>query len=172
MTNLSIRVPQARRDDLVTTATQDDLLIYDQATHELHQLNQVSASIWELCDGNRTIADLAAATGHAAEVVTATVEMLSAASLLDTTISISGDTSATRSSRRRLMKRAAIAAPVIVSVSAPMAAGAKSDTCMLPCSKDSQCRGGCPVCKQYSPSNSAYFCCNSKEGTRDYCYSK
>ncbi len=83
MTNLSIRVPQARRDGLVMTVVQDDLLVYDQTVHEVLHLNSVAAVIWDMCDGTRTIADIAFATGHDPDVVIATLEMLATSSLLE-----------------------------------------------------------------------------------------
>lgn len=170
VTILMARVPAARGDNLVSTETVDDLLIYDQATQELHRLNRIAASVWRHCDGTRTVGDIMLATGLSDEAVLDVTRLLSDASLLEGTFP--GSKRGTRSSRRRIMKQAAVAVPLVVSISAPMAADAKSDTCLQPCSKPSECRGECATCKQYSPSNAARICCNSKQGTGDYCFSK
>ena len=170
MTNLQTRVPTARRDDLVTTETQDGLLIYDQSAHELHQLDHSAASAWRLCDGTRTVAELAFAAGISVDSAWMALVQLSNAALLEEPFP--GNSTVGDTSRRRLIQRAAVAAPVLISISAPTAAYANSDTCMNPCKRDSECRGDCPVCKQFSPDNAATFCCNSKDGTQDYCFSK
>jgi len=37
----------------------DDLVLYDTRTAEAHVLNLSAAKIWQLCDGSRSISDLA-----------------------------------------------------------------------------------------------------------------
>ena len=50
--------PQSRREDLLTRQIPDELLVYDLQRHKAFCLNQAAATIWKLCDGKRTAADL------------------------------------------------------------------------------------------------------------------
>lgn len=124
--------PLARFDDLVINQVGSDLLVFDQRSNHIHQLDAVNAATWRLCDGQQTAAELArlvrAELGEA--VTVASVEMaldqLSEAELLVTPKEATGR----RESRRSLLRKAAVggamAVPVIVSISAPQAAAAQS----------------------------------------------
>lgn len=145
MTEQSIATlkPAARLTDLVTSEVGDEVLVYDQKSHHIHHLNQTSAVIWRLCDGTRTIADLATATGSElrAAVDENTVQLalakLSDANLLEQPIAEAARGSL--QSRRKLLRRAAIAGagiaavPAIASITAPSAAAAGSATCTGSC---------------------------------------
>jgi DNA-binding transcriptional ArsR family regulator len=121
-------VPAARVDRLITTEAGDEVLVYDQATHHIHHLNMTSVAVWRLCDGHRTVSELAAATGLSDDLVRLALTRLSRAKLLDAQLpaTMGGEVQ----SRRRFMKKAAIAGgialPVVVSMTAPSAAQAAS----------------------------------------------
>lgn len=118
--------PRARFDGLVVTESAAEVLVYDTAAHHIHHLNQVSAAIWRLCDGRKSIAGLARDSGLDREMVRLALVKLDEANLLDGTLDpglrLKG------ASRRSFMKRvaAATAVPAIVSISAPTAAMASS----------------------------------------------
>jgi hypothetical protein len=124
MATITSIVPAARFKELVTSEIGDEVLVYDEASHHIHQLNQVSATVWRLCNGRRSVADLAHETGMTAELVQVALGKLADAMLLD------GDLPAGVQSRRRFLKKAALAGgvalPVLVSVSAPTAVQASS----------------------------------------------
>jgi hypothetical protein len=52
--------PESRRERLVAQAIADELVIYDERTHQIHRLNRTAARVWQHADGRRTIAELAA----------------------------------------------------------------------------------------------------------------
>jgi hypothetical protein len=150
--------PLARRDNLIVEELPGEVLVYDLNTDKAHCLNRTAALIWKNCDGEKTEGDLAALLQHELktpmpmEVVVLGLEELAGYGLLQV------DASApprAQVSRRRLIRNlgltAAIALPVIMSLSVPAAAGAgsvtnpctanpRADGC--PCTLDSDCDSG------------------------------
>ena len=51
--------PVARLDHLIMTHVGEEVLVYDETTHAIHNLNPTSHAVWTLCDGTRTLAVLA-----------------------------------------------------------------------------------------------------------------
>ncbi len=47
------------RDDLLSREVDDELLLYDAKSGEVHVLNPTAAAIAELCDGNTTVSAIA-----------------------------------------------------------------------------------------------------------------
>lgn len=147
--------PVARRNDLIVEELPDEVLVYDLTTDKAHCLNRTAALIWKNCDGEKTESDIAALLQHelktpmSAQVVTLGLEELAGYGLLQK------DASApprVQVSRRRLIQNlgltAALALPLIVSISAPAAAqaGSTTDPCIAnpravgcPCTFDSDC---------------------------------
>jgi len=148
-------IPTARVSGLVITEAADEVLVYDTERHHIHHLNHTSAVIWRLLDGRRTVSDVVREarpqlggefTGLAVQEA---LTKLDEASLLDGPLA--DEVRLSGQSRRRLMKRAALAGAVatIVSITAPMAASAGSPPCTgdmralgCPCDKNSQCSSG------------------------------
>lgn len=147
----ALDVPAARRDGLVMTELKGEVVVYDEDRHHIHQLNVTAAAVWRLCDGQRTVADVARAAALDEEAVRMALRQLDDADLLASPL-----TTAMRGpgqSRRAFMKKAAVAGamavPAIVSVSAPHAAAASS-TCN-PCGIAGRitlcgCVSGVPQC--------------------------
>jgi len=48
-----------RRDEVVERALPDELILYNVAKDQVFLLNQTSAAIWDLCDGQRSIDGIA-----------------------------------------------------------------------------------------------------------------
>lgn len=148
--------PLARFDDLVMHQLAQEMLVFDQRSHHIHQLDAVNAATWRLCDGERTAEDLARLVSRelGEPVTTQTIDLaltqLSEAGLLVTPKEATGP----RESRRSLLRKAAIggafAVPTIVSVSAPQAAAAQSN-----CAGE-MCNGVCCVGGQCDANG---FCC-------------
>lgn len=148
--------PRARVTELVITESKDEVLVYDQAAHHIHHLNRISAVIWRLCDGQRSMADLVRRvrldTGEDIDdtVVRLALTKLDAANLLDEPLP--GSMRVSTTTRRSLVKRAALASaiPAIVSISAPSAAAASSNCSTVagsvqsgcPCTYAGQCASG------------------------------
>src|SRR5262245_50594950 len=63
--------PESRREQLLAQSVGNELVIYDERTHEAHHLSQTAARVWRLADGERDLPDLASALrksiAHAAE---------------------------------------------------------------------------------------------------------
>ena len=48
-----------RREDLIAEVIDGDLLLFDPVTANTHHLNETAHAIWRMCDGTRTVADIA-----------------------------------------------------------------------------------------------------------------
>ena len=145
--------PRARVTELVITESRDEVLVYDQAVHHIHHLNRISAVIWRLCDGQRSMTDLVQRvrldTGEDVDdaVVRLALTKLDEANLLDQPLP--GSMRVSTTTRRSLVKRAALAS-AIVSISAPSAAAADSHCSTVagsvqsgcPCTYAGQCASG------------------------------
>ena len=51
--------PRTRRTQLLVQELPDEVLIYDMERNEVHCLNGSAARVWALCDGEKTIAEIA-----------------------------------------------------------------------------------------------------------------
>jgi hypothetical protein len=160
--------PLARSEDLVTTSSGDELLVFDLRSNQLHHLNPITAATWQAMDGASSLPAILQSVRRAthadvsAESIQLAVVMLSDAGLLVETVdapSLLGN-----QSRRRFLKQAGLAGvaiPVIASVTAPSAALASSDTdpstyvCTLGQAEMFNKEGLC------LPANSGQVCCNS-----------
>ena len=139
--------PIARSEDLIVERLDDEVLVYDLLTEKYHALNETSAALWELCDGSRSVEDLATFVGAddpstGQRVVWLALKQLSERRLLLEPAEIPEGTS-----RRELLRRVAIAGAVVLSVplvrSINAPAAAQSATC-LP--KHSRCSFGYQCC--------------------------
>jgi hypothetical protein len=141
-------LPVARRKNLIIKELPDETLIYDLDTDKAHCLNQTAALVWKNCDGRKTVSELRALLDEGAstqvpeEMVWLALDKLRKFDLLAQVparpVGLSGV------KRRELVKHiglAALALPIIMSVSAPTSAQAGS-----PCScTTNNCRpDGCP----------------------------
>ena len=146
--------PKARTDQLLVQRTGPETLIYDERTHRAHCLDARAARVWELCDGERTEEDIAAAYGEGATgvaVVRWTLGELEKSALLE------GDGGAEARealSRRTLMKTVGLAAiPVILAITAPKARAATST-----CSTTGQQCSTKPCCSGFTCSTTTMTC--------------
>lgn len=132
MSHFATRVPAARFENLVMTEAEREVLVYDQSSHHMHHLNQTSATIWRLCDGQRTVADLTLETRAELgadvtdDMVVVAVAKLADANLLDGALAseLRGSTQSRRSFMRKAAVAGAVAIPTIVSTTVPSRAGA------------------------------------------------
>ena len=132
--------PEKRREGLVVTELQGEVLVYDLERHRAHCLNPTAATVFRRCDGRTTVRQIAAelhANGsrRASEAaVWLALERLDKAHLLEVPLLASSD--ATVLSRRELIRRAAVLSglllPAVTSVIAPTPAEAAA-TCVANC---------------------------------------
>ena len=122
--------PKKRLRNVRVEEFQGEVLVYDLDNHRAHCLNGVAARVWNLCDGTRSVAQIAAAvaddpTAPADEaLVWSALTELDAASLLDTPIDIAADEPSRRSAIAKIGWAAAI--PLVLSIAVPEPAYAQS----------------------------------------------
>jgi hypothetical protein len=149
-------LPLARTDQLVVRELPDEMLVYDLERHKAHCLNKASAIVWKHCDGRMTVAEVARllerelATLVEDDVVWLALRQLRRFHLLEEESNAVLGTKVTRRDLVRKYLPAALALPVILSISSPAAAQAVSGACAAatnrpngcPCSFG-QCQSGC-----------------------------
>jgi len=157
-------MPRARQDDLVVEEVQDETLVYDLKRHKACCLNRTAALVWQHCDGQTSVANVAAlleeqfATPIDEAVVWMALDRLGRTHLLTEPVTLPAD--AAQYSRRnmlRTLRRAAgisLLLPVIESIVAPLAAAQASCISAGGCLASSPPCSGLPICG--SPGN----CCN------------
>ena len=147
--------PQARRDGLVVQELSGETLVYDLERHKAHCLNAMAARVWTLCDGTRSLEQIAGLVApelqarDAEEVIQLALADLGKARLLRERPKRSAGVSS--SSRREIVKRLGMATaflPVVASILAPTAAEAVACTGVTgratgcPCTAMTQCASG------------------------------
>ena len=117
--------PYARREALVYESVDGQLVIYDELTQVAHSLSSAATLVWEACDGEHTVEEIASERGLTTDMVLRAIAELDTCGLLD-----HGPTPGY--SRRDAAKRiaqvggAAFAAPLIYSVAIAPAMAAAS----------------------------------------------
>ncbi len=155
--------PLARTDGLVIRELGDEIVVYDRERQRAHCLNHAAASVFRLCDGERSPAEIAAmldeGDGPAARAtaVSLALEQLASQRLLvsDCADSRGGadegavvpaagiSTEVAVASRRELLRLAALAVPAIASIVAPTPAQAASGCIPLGACTPSDARKRC-----------------------------
>lgn len=126
--------PRARQTGLSVQSIQDEVLVYDETNHQAHVLNRTTALVWKHCDGKTTVPaladrltdELAAPVSQA--VVWHALRQLDQVDLLTERVALPAPFQGFK--RRDFIKAgavgAAIAVPVIISLTAPTPAHAAS----------------------------------------------
>lgn len=127
------RMPRARKEKLVTTELAGEKLVYDEKRNEAHCLNRTAALVWEHCDGQTTVAEMAERLERETEIpashemVWLALRQLEKSNLLEEPLN---GASPERVSRREMVRRigiaAAVAIPLVTTIVAPTAADAAS----------------------------------------------
>lgn len=128
------QIPVARKNDIVIQELENDVLIYDLNNHKAFCLNQTSAMIWRLCDGNRNILQISDEMSKKfqtlvdEQLVFLALDELSRNNLLISTVK--PKTFFPKQNRREIIKKigftSLIALPLISTLIAPTAAAAQS----------------------------------------------
>ncbi|MEE8148708.1 MAG: PqqD family protein [Longimicrobiales bacterium] len=153
--------PKARRKDLVVEELPDETLVYDLERDKAHCLNPTAALVWRRCDGNTSVADMAALLEQEMDLpadqslVWMALDRLGKARLLEEPVTLPGQ--AARYSRREMMRTLGRVAgltlvlPVVSSIVAPLAAMQGScipkDTCNGDVLVPPNCTG-LPICEK------------------------
>ncbi len=150
-------MPRARQDELVVEELEDETLIYDLKRHKANCLNRTAALVWRHCDGQTSVAEVAAlleehlATPTDEAVVWMALDRLGRAHLLSEPVTLPADKA--QYSRRevlRTLRRVAgisLLLPVIESIVAPRAAAQASCITIAMCqARTPPACGGEPLC--------------------------
>ena len=150
-------MPRARQDELVVEELQDETLVYDLKRHKARCLNRTAALVWRCCDGQTSVAEVAAlleeqlAIPTDEAVVWMALDRLSRADLLSEPVTLPADRAQySRRQMLRTLRRAAgisLLLPVIESIVSPLAAAQGSCVSVAACIAASPpCFGGAPIC--------------------------
>jgi len=163
-------MPRARQDELVVEELPDETLVYDLKRHKARCLNRTAALVWQHCDGQSSVAEVAGlleeqlATPTDEAVVWMALDRLSKAHLLSEPVKLPGDrTQYSRRNMLRTLRRAAgisLLLPVIESIVAPLAAAQGSCLSAAACNASSQ-----PFCTGQPICGSATNCCKPHQAT-------
>jgi hypothetical protein len=157
------RKPIARSEQLIVEELGDELLIYDLVENRAHSLSSTAAMVWRSCDGETTVNALGADLGLDADTLARALSELDDCNLLEAAPAASGGYTRRDMSIKTAKLGAAIAAvPLIVSVVAPTAAQAVTETF---CQKISVSTNGCGECHTFG-----CCCCEPPGGTAKPCH--
>ena len=118
-------LPRSRTDNLVIRELDDETLVYDTERDEAHCLNQTAALVWEQCDGKTTAAQAARSLQSKLDAPVDTDLVWLAVKQLQRFHLVESNGKSPSVSRRDLVLKyapAALALPVIMSITAPTAA--------------------------------------------------
>jgi hypothetical protein len=118
-------LPVARMEGIHIEQLPDEVIAYDPVSHKAHCLSPTTASVWRKCDGQSTAADIAARLQKEGipadeEMVWMVIHRLGKIGLLQERISLPAG--AIVSSRREIMKKAAVFGGMLFFLSATISA--------------------------------------------------
>ncbi|MEK6337613.1 MAG: PqqD family protein [Acidobacteriota bacterium] len=124
------RLPRARTSDFVVRELEDETLVYDTQRHKAHCLNSTAAMVWKHCDGSTTAKQALRSLNSVFSIPVEEDVIWLAVKQLQGFHMVEAPKELPSVSRRDLVLKyapAALALPVIMSISAPTPAG--SVTC-------------------------------------------
>ena len=139
-----MKMPQLA-EGIVLQSVGEELLIYDQRTDHIHSLNESMALVARACDGETDCSEVAARVGE--QHLNEALHELSRRRLVNQYWERDRFTS-----RRKFLKVASIAVPVVTSMMLPQAAAAASGSCIdctgteFDCGACTGINGGCSCC--------------------------
>jgi len=161
------QLPKARTTKIITQETDKELLIYDLEIDKAFCLNQTSAMVWQLCNGNNSVSEICQSLSQklkvsvSEELVWLALVQLKRDRLLDKNTVI--ENSFGDLSRRQVIRKIGLASmvtlPLVTSLIAPIASNAQSACFSLftNCTTNSQCCSG--ACRMTSGNGAILECC-------------
>ena len=133
--NIHIK-PRANRDGVIIRRLENETIVYDRATHIAKCLDETTARVWDACDGEHRLSDIAAKVpGADAEVVSAIIDDLAEHDLVAIEQTRGSEVALDR--RTQLLGMAGIAA--IAAIPAPTIAESFSQINGRPCQAAKDC---------------------------------
>jgi Coenzyme PQQ synthesis protein D (PqqD) len=119
-------MPKAKTERLIVREIDGETLVYDRSRAAASCLNEFAARVWRECDGETSVAAIAAALGEEERAVWLALHQLTKAQLLTEAIAFPPVMSAAKS-RREIAGRLGLGtAALVASIVAPMPAQAAS----------------------------------------------
>ncbi len=156
--------PLSRKENIVVQDAGEEVLLYDLNDNKAFCLNETSAMVWELCDGNSSVADINGKLSKkmkqstSEELVWLALEQLKKEKLLSNHEEIKVDFNglSRRDAIRKVGFASLVALPVIMAITSPVAAASASGFCGATINAVCCCNlaGGVPS----GPSGPAQFC--------------
>ena len=163
--------PLARSEGLISEHVDDELVVYDMRSNHAHSLGALAASVWALCDGERTSEQIAFELRAAVALVEQALEELEACELLQGAPRPEYGISRRQAARRLAQIGAgAFAAPLIYSIAIqPASAAASVAVCSSNCAPGTiiACGTGTGQCSASPDGIAVSSACSSFGGT---CY--
>jgi hypothetical protein len=119
-------MPKAKNERLIVREIDGETLVYDRSRAAASCLNAFAARVWRACDGETSVAEIAAALSEDERAVWLALHQLTKAQLLTEAIAFPPDMSAARSRREVWARLGLGAAAFVTSIVAPMPAQAVS----------------------------------------------
>lgn len=159
--------PKGRENELVVQNLKGEVLLYDLTNNKAYCLNETSAAIWNLCDGNSSVSDITKQLSKKLkqpvtdDLVYLALDQFKQDNLLSDNekVEIKFDGLSRREVIRKVGFASMVALPVIASLIAPtaaMAQSAGSRTLGQTCTTSAECASSAPNCVQTGASQS---CC-------------
>lgn len=138
-----IPCPRSRTKDLVIQSMPNETLVYDLVEHKAHCLNETSSFIWNRCDGDLTLEEIRQSTENAfgrrvsIEFIELALSQLHERNLLEKCDGESFSVMDRRKVIKKIGMAAAIALPVVASLTAPPNAFSVAANCV--CTSNVSC---------------------------------
>lgn len=141
--------PLSRKDDIVVQEADGEVLIYDLNDNKAFCLNETSALVWQMCDGNKSISEISEGVAKKMnqpaneDLIWLALEQLKNENLIANGEELPNNFEGL--SRRQVIKKIGfgtmIALPIVTGLIAPIAVQAGSGTLASgsPCTASSQC---------------------------------
>ena len=120
------QTPKAKTARLIVREIDGERLVYDRSRDAASCLNEFAAKVWRACDGETSVAAIAAALGEDERAVWLVLHQLTKAQLLTEAIAFPPEMSAAKSRREVAGRLGLGAAAFVTSIVAPMPAQAAS----------------------------------------------
>jgi hypothetical protein len=161
-----MKLPRSRRDDLLSTKLEDEVVIYDPETKQAHSLSRLAVSVWNHSEDASSIEDLQRmVSGEVGDDIDQSAIVGALRKLERANLLISKAVQKGPITRRQMLSRsgklgaAAVVTPLIASALVPVAAAAVSPSCPV----GDICHGGFSCATD--PSGRICYCFGTTEGT-------
>lgn len=121
------QIPKARKKGLVIQEMPDEVLVYDLDEHKAHCLNSTAAKVWQACDGEKEIFEIAKLLNNtdskvAEDLVWLAIDQLNQNNLLENEVSSKFEGMTRRDVIKKVGIAAAVSLPIISILSFPSSA--------------------------------------------------